>query len=291
VPVIRSRALLVGVYLILFVWAIFTLFPIYWIFVTSIKSAMAVQGPRPTFIPWVDFTPTLDAFHSIFGSGGGYGVSGMGNLTLLMRNSFGAAFGSALLAVVLGAMAAYALTRFRYRRWKNNDIAFWIVSQRMFPPVAIVVPFYILFNRLNLLDRLPTLIIVYTAMNLPLVVWLLRDYFRDLPIELEEASMVDGSSRIGAFFRIALPLTLPGLVVAFLFAFVFAWNEFLLASTLTFTDAKTLPVQIASNVTTTGPRYWDVAAQGLVVMLPPLVIALLTGRYIVRGLTLGAVKS
>ena len=150
---------------------------------------MAVQGPRPTFIPWVDFTPTLDAFRSIFGSGGGYGVSGMGNLTLLMRNSFGAAFGSALLAVVLGAMAAYALTRFHYRRWKNADIAFWIVSQRMFPPVAVVVPFYILFNRLNMLDRLPSLIIVYTAMNLPLVVWLLRTYFADLPIEIEEAAM------------------------------------------------------------------------------------------------------
>ena len=289
-PATRSRPLLVGVYLILLVWALFTLFPIYWIFVTSIKSAMAVQGPRPTFIPWVDFTPTLDAFRSIFGSGGGYGVSGMGNLTLLMRNSFGAAFGSALLAVVLGAMAAYALTRFQYRRWKNKDIAFWIVSQRMFPPVALVVPFYILFNRLNLLDRLPSLIIVYTAMNLPLVVWLLRGYFADLPIEIEEAAMVDGASRFGAFFRIALPLALPGLVVAFLFAFVFAWNEFLLALTLTLDKAKTLPLQLAGNVSVQGTRYWDIAAQGLIVMLPPLLIALLVGRYLVRGLTMGAIK-
>jgi multiple sugar transport system permease protein len=290
VPVTRSRPLLVGAYLFLLVWALFTLFPIYWIFVTSIKSAMAVQGPRPTFIPWVDFTPTLDAFRSIFGSGGGYGVSGMGNLTLLMRNSFGAAFSSALLAVVLGAMAAYALTRFHYRRWKNADIAFWIVSQRMFPPVAVVVPFYILFSRLNLLDRLPSLIIVYTAMNLPLVVWLLRTYFADLPIEIEEAAMVDGASRFGAFFRIALPLALPGLVVAFLFAFVFAWNEFLLALTLTLDEAKTLPLQLAGNVSVQGTRYWDIAAQGLIVMLPPLLIALLVGRYLIRGLTMGAVK-
>jgi multiple sugar transport system permease protein len=127
-------------------------------------------------------------------------------------------------------------------------------------------------------------------MNLPLVVWLLRDYFRDLPVELEEASMVDGSTRLGAFFRIALPITLPGLVVAFLFAFAFAWNEFLFVSRLTFNRAKTLSVQIAGNVTSTGPRYWDIAAQGLVVMVPPLLVALIAGRYIVRSLTLGAVK-
>ncbi len=289
-PATRNRALQVGIYLFLLIWLLFTLFPIYWIFVTSIKSAMAVQGPRPTFIPWVDFTPNLDAFKSIFGSGGGYGVSGLGNLTLLMRNSFVAAFTSALIAVVLGAMAAYALTRFRYRRWKNRDIAFWIVSQRMFPPVALVVPFYILFNRFDMLDRLSSLIIVYTAGSLPLVVWLLRDYFADLPIEIEEAAMVDGASRFGAFFRIALPLSLPGLVVAFLFAFVFAWNEFLLALTLTLDRAKTLPLQLAGNVSVQGTRYWDIAAQGLIVMAPPLLIALLLGRYLVRGLTLGAVK-
>ena len=187
-------------------------------------------------------------------------------------------------------MAAYALSRFRYRRWKNNDIAFWFISQRMLPPIALVVPYFILFGRVGLLDKLPVLIAVYAAMNLPLVIWLLRDYFQDLPVEIEEASMVDGSSRFGAFLRIALPLAIPGLVVAFLFAFVFAWNEFLFGLTLTFDHAKTLPVQLAGNVTLRGPRYWDIAAQGLVVMLPPLFIALFLGRYIVRGLTLGALK-
>ena len=113
----------------------------------------------------------------------------------------------------------------------------------MFPPVAVVVPFYILFNRLNLLDRLPTLIIVYTAMNLPLVVWLLRDYFADLPIEIEESAMVDGASRFGVFFRIALPLALPGLGRRVSLRLLFAWNEFLLALTLTLDRAKTLPLQ------------------------------------------------
>jgi multiple sugar transport system permease protein len=277
-------------YLVLVVFALFTLFPIYWTVITSVKPQSAVAAPAPTFIPWVQFQPTLQPFRDIFGGGEGYGVSGMGDVTRLFRNSFSAAFFSALIAVILGAMAAYALSRFRYRRWRNNDIAFWFISQRMMPPIALVVPYFILFGRVGLLDKVPVLIAVYAAMNLPLVIWLLRDYFQDLPIELEEAAMVDGSSRYGAFFRIALPLAIPGIVVAFLFAFVFAWNEFLFGLTLTVDQAKTLPVQLAGNVTLRGPRYWDIAAQGLVVMLPPLLIALLVGRYIVRGLTLGALK-
>ena len=288
---IRAGRLATAVsYTVLAIFAIFTLFPIYWMFITSVKPESAVGAPYPSFVPWVQYQPTLQPFRAIFGDGGGYGVSGMGNVAMLFRNSFLSAFFSALIATVLGAMAAYALSRFHYRRWSNNNIAFWFVSQRMMPPIARVVPYFLLFGRIGQLDKVTTLIVVFAASNLPLVIWLLRDYFQDLPIEIEEASMVDGSSQYGAFFRIALPLALPGLVVAFLFAFVFAWNEFLFALTLTIDQAKTLPVQIAGNVTLRGPRYWDIAAQGLIVMLPPLVIALLVGKYIVRGLTLGAVK-
>jgi multiple sugar transport system permease protein len=286
----RGRLGRVATYAVLVVWSLIVAFPLYWTFITSVKSSAVVNQANPTFLPWVDFRPSLQPFRDIFGGGDGYSAGSMGDVGLLMRNSFGAALGAATLSVLLGAMAAYALSRFRYRRWKNRDIAFWFVSQRMFPPMALVVPYFILFSSVGILDRLPSLILVYTAMNLPLVIWLLRDYFADLPIEIEEAAQVDGASRYGAFFRIALPLALPGLVVAFLFAFVFSWNEFLFALTLTFDQAKTLPLQLAGNVTLRGPRYWDIAAQGLVVMLPPLLIALLVGRYIVRGLTLGAVK-
>ncbi len=286
----RAHGKRTAVYALLIVWSLFTLFPLYWTVITSIKTRAAVTGQNPTFLPWVDFEPTLDAWRNIFGGGEGYRAGGMGDLGLLVRNSLGAALGSATLALILGTMAAYGLSRFRYRRWPNQHIAFWMVSQRMLPPIALAVPFFILFDRLEIYDTVLSLILVYTAANLPIVVWLLRDYFRDLPIELEEAAQVDGATRFGAFFRIALPLVLPGLVVAFLFAFVFAWNEFLFALELTLNDAKTLPVQISGNVNVRGTQYWDIAAQGLVVMLPPIVVALLAGRYIVRGLTLGAVK-
>ena len=288
----RNRGLQLVLTLVLVAYTLFALFPIYWTIITAFKTQKAVSAPRPSFVPWIDFQPTLKPFLDIFvpSQGQGYGVSGMGAVGLLMRNSFGAAFFSALFSVALGAMAAYALSRFRYERWKNEDIAFWFVSQRMLPPIALVVPYFLFFGRIGMLDKLPTLIVVYTAMNLPLVIWLLRDYFTDLPLEIEEAAMVDGASRYEAFFRIVLPLALPGLVVAFLFAFVFSWNEFMFALTLTVQNAKTLPLQLAGNVTLRGPRYWDIAAQGLVVMLPPLLISILAGRYMVRGLTLGAVK-
>ena len=151
-------------------------------------------------------------------------------------------------------------------------------------------PFFILFNFLHILDTLLGLVLVYTAMNLPLVVWLTKGFFADIPVEIEEAGLVDGCTRFASFIRIVVPLALPGLVVAFLFCFVFAWNEFLFALTLSFTSAKTLPVQVAGSITLRGPRYWDIAAQSLVIMIPPLLVALLANKYIIRGLTLGAIQ-
>lgn len=290
---VRSKWIQAFLYLVLVIWTIICLFPIYWTIITSLKTPKAISTPKPSYLPWVQFEPTVNAFTDIFcrvDCADVYGAGGMGNLGRLFRNSFVASFTSALIAVILGAMAAYALSRFNYNRWKNKDIAFWFVSQRMLPPIALVTPFFIFFSKLDMIDKLPTLIIVYIAMNLPLTIWLLRDYFADMPIEIEEAAMVDGASRYGSFFRMALPLAIPGLMVAFLFAFVFAWNEFLLSLTLTLDNAKTLPVQVAGNVTLRGPRFWDIAAQGLLVMLPPLIIAIVAGRYIVRGLAAGAVK-
>ncbi len=288
----RTRTERFFVLMILSLWLLFTLFPLYWTLITSIKNPADVYNTQPTFLPFVDFQPTLQPWLSIFGLGETnlYEAGGLGDVGQLMLNSLIVSVGGAALALFLGALAAYALARFQFRRWKNNDIAFWFISQRMLPPIALAVPFFVLFNYVGLVDSLTALILVYAAMNLPLVIWLLRDYYRDLPAEIEESAMVDGCSRFGAFIRMAVPLTAPGLVVAFLIAFVLAWNEFIFAFTLTFNDAKTLPIQLAGNVTLRGPRYWDIAAQGAVVLLPPILVALLAGRYIVRGLARGAVK-
>ncbi len=271
-------------YSLLIVWLIFALFPLYFSLITSIKSLKDVYSPTPSFLPFIDFSPTLEAWRGMFKQAAG------GRLLFIFKNSGVVAMGSAIGATLLGSLAAYGLARFRFQSWKNEDIGFFFISQLMFPPIALAVPYFILFNWLSMLDKLSTLILIYTAMNTPLVVWLLWDFFRELPVEIEEAALVDGCSRLGTFFRIALPLAVPGIVVAFLFSFVFAWNEFLFALTLTTDQAKTLPFQIAGNVTNTGPRYPDIAAQSIFVLIPPLLVALAAGRHIVRGLTLGAVK-
>lgn len=280
------------VLVIIIVWTVISLFPLYFSVITSFKTAKDVYSPTPSLLPFVDFQPSLAAYATMFAPDpgkGGWAVAG-GRLPAIAANSLMAALGGSILATLLGSLAAYGLARYRFRRWKNEDIGFFLISQRMFPPVALAVPYFLLFNWLGMLDKIPTLILVYAGMNAPLVVWLLWDFFAELPRDLEDSALVDGCSRLGAFFRIAMPLAVPGLVVAFLFAFAFSWNEFLFAFTLTMDAARTLPFQIAGNVINTGPRFWDLAAQGNLVLLPPLLIAIVASKYIVRGLTLGAVK-
>jgi multiple sugar transport system permease protein len=180
------------------------------------------------------------------------------------------------------------------RRFKrslgNEDIAFWMISQRMLPPIAVVIPIYVLFQRLNLLDTRTALIITYVAANLPIVIWLMRDYFRTIPIELEECAAIDGASRYRIFWSIVLPLALPGLVATFLFVLVFAWNEYLLALFLSGAKAQTLPYVISSQNATRGPQWWNMSVLILIMILPVIGMAIALERYISRGLLVGAVK-
>jgi multiple sugar transport system permease protein len=198
--------------------------------------------------------------------------------------------------IALGAMLALffliLLTigrRFK-RSLKNNDIAFWLISQRMLPPVAVVIPIYILFQRMALLDTRTALVITYVAVNLPIVVWLMRDYFQSIPIELEECAAIDGASRYRIFRSIVIPLSVPGLVATFLFILVFAWNEYLLALFLSGAKSQTLPLTIAAQNATRGPQWWYMSVLILIMILPVIVIAILLERYIARGLLVGAVK-
>ena len=180
------------------------------------------------------------------------------------------------------------------RRFKrslgNDDIAFWMISQRMLPPIAVVIPIYVLFQRLNMLDTHAALIITYVAANLPIVIWLMRDYFRTIPIELEECAAIDGASRYRIFWSIVLPLAVPGLVATFLFVLVFAWNEYLLALFLSGAKAQTLPYVISSQNATRGPQWWNMSVLILIMILPVIAMAIALERYISRGLLVGAVK-
>jgi multiple sugar transport system permease protein len=179
--------------------------------------------------------------------------------------------------------------RFR-RAVSNRDIAFWMISQRILPPVAVVIPIYVLFQRLGMLDTRTALVVTYAATNLPIVVWLMRDYFNTLPWELEEAAVVDGASAFRVFRSITLPLSIPGLVATFLIVLVFAWNEYLLALFLSSADAQTMPLTVAAQNATRGPQWWYMSVLIQIMILPVIALAIALERVISRGLLVGAVK-
>ena len=205
------------------------------------------------------------------------------------------AFGVPWLAAIISALVIFFLLlstigrRFK-RSMGNDDIAFWMISQRMLPPIAVVIPIYILFQQLNLLDTRTALIITYVTINLPIVVWLMRDYLRSIPIELEECAAIDGASRYRIFWSIVLPLAVPGLVATFLFVLVFTWNEYLLALFLSGAKAQTLPYVISSQNATRGPQWWNMSVLILIMIIPVIAMAIVLERYIARGLLVGAVK-
>jgi multiple sugar transport system permease protein len=205
-------------------------------------------------------------------------------------------FGVPLPVVIAVGLACFALLskvlvgRFK-RSVGNSDIAFWIVSQRILPPVAVVIPIYVLFQNLHLLDTRTALVITYTAANLPIVVWLMRDYFNTIPIELDESATMDGASHFRIFRSILLPLSIPGLVATFLLVFVFAWNEYLLALFLTSANAQTMPLTVAAQNATRGPQWWYMSVLIMIMIAPVIVLAVALERRISRGLLVGAVKA
>ena len=282
------RVKLTVTHILLIVWAVICLFPIYWLAITSFKLPIAVfRGPK--YLPWIDFEPTLDAWN--------YLLSGpvQHKVVSSWSNSAILALSSAVLAVIIGSMAGYGLTRFRYfvpgLNWGNNDVAFWIISQRMLPPVVVILPFLIMYRFVGLVDTHVGMILAYTVFNLPFAVWIMRDFFSSLPVDLEESALIDGASRMQAFRKIVLPLSTPGLVATFLFCMMFSWNDYLFALMLTFSRASTMPMYIAGEGTQTyGPQWWYLSALSLLAVAPMIVVALLVERYITRGLVVGAIK-
>jgi multiple sugar transport system permease protein len=280
------------VYGLLILWAFICLFPIYWTLTTSFKMAPDVM--KGNMIPWVDFAPKWLGWRSLGLSPDTLGDESTVRAEFLKRfsNSAIVSVVSSVLAVVLGSLAAYGLSRFSYKfAWmRNGDISFFFLSQLILPPVVLALPFLVLYKELALLDTQIGLILLYTLSVLPIVIWIMRDQFSSIPTELEEAALVDGLSIWGAFLTIILPIALPGMVAAFILSLVLTWNEYFFAALLTSTHANTLPVMVASQTGSQGISWWSMAALSWAAILPLIVIGVVLERYIIKGMAAGAVK-
>ena len=276
----QSSVRLVKLVLLAFlvVWLIFTLFPFYFQLITSLKPVEEINRMVPTFWPE---TMKPDNYVGIFADPGSL-KSIVDSLIVALSNT--------ALALLLGTIAGYALARF-LRGPLGENLSFWILSNRMFPPVAILIPMFFLFDATPWgTDSYFSLIVLYLVFNLPLATWLMMVFFRDAPRELEEAAYLDGYPPLRAFFKVTLPLVFPGMISVAMLCFIFAWNEYLFANLLTGTTVKTFPVHIPS-FTQGSQTLWNlVMAFSLVAMLPPVVLFIILRRYMVRGLSLGVVK-
>ncbi len=336
----RSGAIQWVVFGLLVLWLCFTFFPIYWTYVTAFKPPPAVME-GPTYLPWIDFTPTLSTLGEVFRQERG-DIFG----PLIASTLIGVV--ATIIAVAMGAMAAYALVRFEYRVrllsgllfaaagmgaylgikalglsdmqafglaflvalavgilsnllplpgpvLRNKDVVFWFVSQRMFPPIVSAFALYLLYVRLGRegiqsLDTFWGMVVCYIAFSMPIVVWLLRDFFQALPVEVEEAALVDNVPRWRIFIQIVIPMALPGLVAVALITFGFIWNEFLFALILTSSDWQTMPILISGQASVRGTEWWSQSSVAAIAITPMIVITFILARFMRSGLMLGAIK-
>ncbi len=262
------------IYMALITAVVVALFPLVWTLSTSFKTTEEYF----TFPPvWIPRHPTLEHYIYVISTDG---------LDYLL-NSLLIAGVNVLLVLIVSIPAAYAITRLRVG---GENFAFWILSQRMFPPVAAIIPLFLLLSRLKLVDRYPSLILTYSIFNVAFAVWLLIGFFEEFPIEIEDAALVDGCSRARALLEIYVPMLAPGIIVVTLFCFIFAWNEFMFALILTREAAKTVTVKLAEFQAPTKILWGEMSALATISMVPVIAFAVFLQRYLVRGLALGGVK-
>lgn len=267
-----GRAFLIGLALL---WV---LVPLAWLFVTSIKMPNELFQDPPVLIP---SAVTFEHYRTLLSSP---------SFRQPAVNSLIIASVATITSTVLGAMAAYSLARWRLPWRLNGVLAGWFLLTRMYPAISTAIPYFLLMKTFGLLDTRWALIITYTGFNLSFVVWQMLGYYQELPIDLENAAFVDGAGTLQTFLRITMPLTLPGLASTAVFAFIMSWNEFLFAVILTSVGTKTLPVSIAGFITDKSLAWAEMSAFSMLTILPVIVFALATQRYLVRGMTMGAVK-
>ena len=253
---------------------VFCVFPFFWTIMTSLKTR--VQTIDPSL--WV-FKPVLENYDAVFRNR---------NLLFYIKNSSIIVASTTAASLVLGTLAAYGFARFRFRR--KEDLAFWVLSLRMLPPITVVIPFFLLGRFLNLLDKHLYLIIIYMSFNIPFTIWMMRGFIEEIPQELEEAAWVDGCSRFQGLLRVVVPVILPGIAATAIFCVIQSWNEFALAFFLTSFNSRTVPTTVTFFLTVLGIIWGEMAAVGVVATIPILIFSLVVQRYLIRGLTFGALK-
>jgi multiple sugar transport system permease protein len=271
-PSYRQLAAIYGLIGLVIAWLIL---PAGWMVLTAIKPPALVATNPPTFL----FEPTTANFAAVLGAKE-IGGSFVDTVVISVATT--------VLAVTVGSFAAYSIARFSTG---GVGVFFFLIFVQAMPSVVLGLPFFVMFRQLGLYDTIPGLVLAYSTVSLPFAIWLLVAFFDDIPRELEEAALVDGCSRWGALFRVVMPMARPGLAVAGILTFMGAWNQFFFALVLAGQNVRTLP-QVASNYISTYTLDWGkVAAAGVLLLIPPIIVVLAMERHIVRGLTFGAVKA
>ncbi len=265
-------------FITIIVWALVIIYlvPTLWFFLTSFKTRVDAFAMPPKLF----FDPIIKNYIVILQD------------TSFLRyymNSVIIAISTCGLSLVIGVPAAYAFSSFDFK--KKEDLAFWVLSTRMAPPILVILPFYLFFKEIHLLNTRIAMIIVYTTFNLAFVVWMMKGYFDSMPKDLEEAARIDGATRLHALVRIIIPMSAPGLAASMVFAFIMSWNEYFYALILSGSRSQTVPVAINAFITLVGIRWGQVAAAGTLILIPVILFGVIVRRYIVSGLTMGAIKS
>lgn len=260
---------------VLYGFAIWCLFPLYWIFLTSLKYPVQAISRPPTF--W--FTPTFENFEAVMNNP---------DIWNFFVSSGIVATGSTLLGLLIGAPTAYILARYEFKG--RGDFSFWLLSTRMTPPIAMLIPFFVMYHNIGLLDTHLGLILAHVMLNLSIIVWILRGFFADIPKEIEEASALDGDGYFTTFYRITLPLAMPGIISVGILAFLLSWNEFIFALVLGDSVVRTVPIGLYGFIGYQSIEWAELSASATLLIIPIIIFILIFQRHLIRGLTMGAYK-
>lgn len=270
----KRRILSIARTVFLLLMCIACLLPFVWMIMVSFRNRVDILDPSKIFV-----TPTLKNYQAIIEDS---------NILDFFQNSLIIAVISTLISLAIGSFAAYGFARYKWK--KREDRAFWVLSQKFLPPMAVVIPYFMMASMAGLLDTRLVLIICYTTFNIPFTIWMMRGFIEDMPIELEEAGWVDGCSRLTGIIKILLPLITPGLVATSIFCVINSWNEFVFANFLTSIQAKTIPTSVMMYLSVSGVKWGEMAATGVMAVLPVLIFAIIVQKHMIRGLTFGSVK-